>query len=145
MLKRSRLLLLIIFGFFAFSGMLSAEGAFKIIVHSSNQTPSMTKEQASKLFLKKVTKWENGQPVLPIDLNATSPVRERFSKEIHGKTVTAIKSYWQQKIFTGRDVPPPEKQSDPEVLAYVEANANAIGYVADGSPVGNTKILKIID
>jgi ABC-type phosphate transport system substrate-binding protein len=145
MLKRLKLLLLTIFGFIALSGALSAEGPFKIIVHSSNQTASMTKEQASKLFLKKVTKWENGNPVLPIDLNAASPVREIFSKEIHGKTVTAIKSYWQQKIFTGRDVPPPEKQSDSEVLAYVQANANAIGYVADASPTGTIKILKIID
>lgn len=105
----------------------------------------MTKEQASKLFLKKVTKWDNGHPVLPVDLGAASAVRETFSREVHGKTVTAIKSYWQQKIFSGRDVPPPEKQSDAEVLAYAQANVDAIGYISENSRAGNTKVNKVTD
>lgn len=145
MLKTLKLFLTMIVLFFSLSGPLSAGETFKIIVHPSNQVSSMTKDEASKLFLKKVTEWENGHPVLPIDLGAASSVRENFSKEIHGKTVTAIKSYWQQKIFSGRDVPPPEKQSDTEVLAYVQANADAIGYIAEGSPAGNAKVVKITD
>jgi hypothetical protein len=139
------ILLLTVFGIFSFTEPSPAEGTFKMIVHPSSEVPSMTKDQASKFFLKKVTKWDNGHPVLPVDLGADSLVRASFSKEIHGKTVTAIKSYWQQKIFSGRDVPPPEKQSDAEVLAYVLANADAIGYVSENAPAGNTKVLKITD
>ena len=142
---RLKLFFLILFGSFTLTGLVSAGETFKIIVHSSNQVSSITKEQASKFFLKKVTKWDNGHPILPIDLGVTSPIRESFSKEIHGKTVNAIKSYWQQKIFTGRDVPPPEKQSDAEVLAYVQANADAIGYIADASSAGGAKVVKITD
>jgi ABC-type phosphate transport system substrate-binding protein len=145
MMKRLKLLCLTVFGFLSFTGLLSAEGTFKVIVHSSNPLSSITKEQASKFFLKKVTKWDNGHSIFPIDLGVTSPVREIFSKEIHGKTVNAIKSYWQQKIFSGRDVPPPEKQADAEVLAYIQANVDSIGYIAEGSPVGNTKVMKITD
>jgi hypothetical protein len=32
--------------------------------------------------------------------------REGFSKEVHGRSVTAIKSFWNQQIFAGRQVPP---------------------------------------
>ena len=37
--------------------------------------------------------------------------------------------YWQQRIFSGRDVPPPEFELDREVVEYVLKHAGAIGYV----------------
>lgn len=140
-----RMLLPVLILLLFMSGLGSAQEAapFKVIVNSSNEISSMTKEQLSELFLKKVTQWGNGRKVLPVDQAATSPVREKFSKEIHDKTVTAINSYWRQKIFSGRDVPPPEKSSDADVLAYVEENADAIGYISSNAPVDKVKALKI--
>lgn len=117
--------------------------SFKIIVNPSNDISSMTKEQLSDLFLKKVTQWENGRKALPVDQVTSSPIREKFSKEIHEKSVTAINSYWRQKIFSGRDVPPPEKSSDADVLAYIAENADAVGYVSANAPVDKVKVLKI--
>jgi len=118
--------------------------SFKVIVNPSNDTSSMTKEQLSDLFLKKITQWENGRKALPVDQVTSSPIREKFSKEIHEKSVTAINSYWRQKIFSGRDVPPPEKSSDADVLAYIAENADAVGYVSANAPVDKVKVLKII-
>lgn len=109
--------------------------SFKIIVHASNPVASLGKEQVSKLFLKKVTRWESGQKVAAVDLSESSALREHFSKTVLGKSVTAVKAYWQQEIYSGREVPPPEKASDSQVLAYVKANPNAIGYVSASTPV----------
>ncbi|WDT75133.1 MAG: hypothetical protein MPW16_17935 [Candidatus Manganitrophus sp.] len=117
--------------------------SFKIIVNPTNNVSSMTKEQVSELFLKKVTQWENGRKALPVDQVTSSPIREKFSKEIHDKSVTAINSYWRQKIFSGRDVPPPEKSSDADVLAYIAENADAVGYVSANAPIDKVKVLKI--
>ncbi|MDC4205528.1 MAG: hypothetical protein MPW14_22705 [Candidatus Manganitrophus sp.] len=117
--------------------------SFKIIVNPTNNISSMTKEQVSELFLKKVTQWENGRKALPVDQVTSSPIREKFSKEIHDKSVTAINSYWRQKIFSGRDVPPPEKSSDADVLAYIAENADAVGYVSANAPIDKVKVVKI--
>jgi ABC-type phosphate transport system substrate-binding protein len=124
--------LLVLLGIFLFDSVSLAQEieSYKIIVNGSNPISSMTKDQISKLFLKKVTKWKNGQKVLPLDLTGTSPVRQDFSKEILGRNVWAIKAYWQKQIFSGRGVPPPEKSSDREVLAYVQENPGAIGYIS---------------
>ncbi len=132
-------------GFLLFFSLLQAEEtpSYKVIVNLSNPISSMTKELASKLFLKKVSKWDNGHPVLPVDLTEASAVRERLSKELHGKSVAAIKGYWQQKIFSGRDIPPIEKTSDAEVLSYVRTNPDAIGYVSAGAAAENVKVVKI--
>lgn len=118
---------------------------FKVIVNSSNPVATMPKANLSNLFLKKVSKWENGRKALPVDLSETSPVREAFSKRVHGKNTVAIKSYWQQKIFSGRDTPPPELDSDSAVLAYVQTNADAIGYVSAVAQTAKVKVIEITE
>jgi len=141
---KKRFLLTAFVGLISSSAFSPAEGAsYKLIVHPSNGVGSMTAERASALFLKKVGKWDNGRTVLPVDLLPGSAVREEFSRAVHGKSVSAVKSFWQQQIFSGRDVPPPEKSSDREVLAYVEANPGGIGYVSAGASVNGVKVIQI--
>jgi ABC-type phosphate transport system substrate-binding protein len=116
---------------------------FVIIVHPSNPVDSMTQKEISALFLKTVTRWADGRRVLPLDQADGSAIRSRFSESIHGRSVSAIKNYWQQQIFAGRDVPPPEKTSDREVMAYVASNPSAIGYVSAGADLGAVKVLAV--
>lgn len=52
-------------------------------------------------------------------------------------TVRAVKRYRQQMIFGGRVVPPPEKASEDEVLAFVRGNPNASGYVLASTTLGD--------
>jgi len=54
-----------------------------------------------------------------------------------------VKSYWQQQIFSGRDVPPVEKSSDAQVVAFVKQNPGAIGYVAEGTDTAGTKVVTV--
>ena len=117
----------------------SAAGpSYKVIVNASNPVSSLSREEASRLFLKKVTMWKNAKPVLIVDQKSSSAVRETFTKDVHGRQVSSVTSYWQQMIFSGRAVPPAEKSSDADVAAYVAANETAIGYVAveAGLPAG---------
>jgi ABC-type phosphate transport system substrate-binding protein len=106
---------------------------FRVVVHASNKAAqALTRAQVSQLFLKKTTRWADGKRVLPVE-PADLAVREKFARKIHGKSVVAVKSFWNQQIFSGREVPPIEKSSDAEVIAYVKANPEAIGYVASGA------------
>ena len=109
---------------------------FTIIVNSANPVTTMSQEDLAKIFLKKTATWQSGEPVAPVELPVSTKTREAFARAILGKSLPQVKSYWQQQIFSGRDVPPPEKQTDADVVAFVRANANAIGYVAKGKELG---------
>ena len=61
---------------------------------------------------------------------------DAFARAILGKSAAALESFWQQQIFAGKDVPPAEKGSDADVLAFVRGNPKAIGYVAAGTDLG---------
>jgi ABC-type phosphate transport system substrate-binding protein len=117
--------------------------SYYIVVHPGNPAVSMTKEQISKLFLKKGTSWPHGRRAYPVDLLESSAVRQKFSKEIHGKTVASIKAFWQQRIFSGREVPPPEKASDADVVAFVHENPDAIGYVSANAVTLKVRVLQV--
>ena len=107
--------------------------AFVVVVNDQNASAAVSRTVVSRFFLKKVARWENGAAVLPVDLPANSPIRDAFSREVLAKSVSSIKAYWQQQIFSGRDVPPPEKGDDAAVLEFVLANPNAIAYVSAGA------------
>lgn len=111
--------------------------SFKVVVHEANPVRSMTADRASRLFLKKVTRWDDGSEVRPVDQRDDATARESFSESVHGKDVGSIQSYWQRMIFSGRATPPPELATDAEVLAFVRANPGAIGYVDGGVPAGS--------
>jgi ABC-type phosphate transport system substrate-binding protein len=61
-----------------------------------------------------------------------------------GRDVQAVKGYWQQAIFAGKNFPPLEKSNDAEVMAFVAANPNAIGYVSPAALLpGTVKVIRV--
>ncbi|HEX9982237.1 MAG TPA: hypothetical protein VGF69_03150 [Thermoanaerobaculia bacterium] len=123
------------------SASLHAAEGFKVVVHRSNPITSISKSELSDYLLKKKTTWPDKKPVVAVDLTDKSPVRGKLSQEVLGRSPAAIKSYWQQQIFSGRDVPPVEKASDRDVIAFVQVTPGAIGYVSDATDTGDLKVV----
>jgi ABC-type phosphate transport system substrate-binding protein len=107
-----------------------------VIVNSANSTSTLRREQVSKIYLRQVSTWDNGAEILPVDQTERSLARIAFSRSMQGQTVRALKTYWQQRIFSGDESPPPERVTDSDVLTYVRSNSGAIGYVTEGTDLG---------
>ncbi len=123
----------------------SDQATFQVVIHAENPTVELPASTVSRMFLKKLKRWPHGVRVVPIDLQAKSDVRKDFTRAVHKKSVTAIKSFWQRMIFSGRGDPPPlEESSEEAVLDFVRSNPGAIGYVAAATPLGDgVKKLKV--
>jgi ABC-type phosphate transport system substrate-binding protein len=111
------------------------EPELRVIVHPSNPLRAAERELVADAFLKRVTRWQHGEVIRAVDLRPDNPVRQRFSASVLKRSIGAVRSYWQQRIFSGRDVPPPELESDASVVAFVAKFPGAIGYVS-----GSTKL-----
>jgi ABC-type phosphate transport system substrate-binding protein len=108
---------------------------FKVVVNASTGVTSIGKDELAKIFLKKARKLPGGTDAVPVDND--SDVRAGFSQAVHGRGETAIESFWQQQIFSGKDVPPEKKPGDSQVLDYVRSTPGAIGYVSGSATVGS--------
>lgn len=114
------------------------------MVHGGTEFGEVSKGAVSKLFLKQERKFPSGAVATIVDPGKSSPVREAFSTAVIGRSVGAVEQYWQQQLFSGRDVPPVTKASDDEVLALVKSTPGAIGYVSDGAVVpSGVKVLSL--
>ena len=118
---------------------------YRVVVHPTNGADAVTRRQLQELFLKKVTHWPDGTGVFPVEPPETSSPRAYFLSDVIGKSAFAVKTFWNKRVFAGRDTPPVEKRSDDEVVAYVRATPGAIGYVAPSAAVEGVKVLPVKD
>jgi ABC-type phosphate transport system substrate-binding protein len=117
--------------------------AYRVIVHPSNATTSMTRDQVADAFLKKVTRWQSGESIRPVDLHGGARARQEFARDVLRRSLAAVRSYWQQLIFSGRNIPPPELDSDAAVLAFVLRYPGAIGYVSADADIADAKVITV--
>lgn len=114
---------------------------FVVIVNAANAV-TLTHGEIADIFLKRITRWRpDGVPIAVVDGPPQSPVRQDFSRVVMRRGVEAMEAYWQQQIFSGRDIPPPVKETDAEVVAFVRKNPGAIGYVSAGAALDGVRIV----
>jgi hypothetical protein len=118
--------------------------AFFIVINAQNPRASIDRRLLADVFLKRVRHWEDGRGVLPADQRADSATRRAFTELVLKRSVAAVRSYWQQRIFSGRDVPPPELDSDAAVFAFVARYDGAIGYVSAPHPPAGVKVIPFV-
>jgi len=116
---------------------------FRLIVHPDSPVTSISRESLADAFLKISTRWEDGETIRAVDQRADSPVRKAFSDDVLRRSVAAVRSYWQQRIFSGRDLPPPEMDSDDAVIDYVLGHRGGVGYVSPTAKLREAKALVV--
>lgn len=117
--------------------------AYQIIVNPANQIESVDRSFLSNVYLKKVATWRNDWTVRPVQLSKRFALRDQFTREILKKSPSQLRSYWNRQIFSGKAVPPPDLESQEEVISYVLANKGAIGYVAAGVNLRGARVVRL--
>src|SRR6185369_14845299 len=74
-------------------------GPVKLVVHASNSVAPASRDEIARIFLKKKTSFSDGRPAVPVDLDESSAVRRAFSKDILGRDIASVLTYWQEMIF----------------------------------------------
>jgi ABC-type phosphate transport system substrate-binding protein len=145
--KKCKYYLPVLFLVILFSSVLLAQQvmSFKIVINKNNPVTKITRAEVSNIFLKKKPKWPDGEKMMPVDLVSTNPLREIFSQRVHQKSVSAIKIYWQKKIYAGTGLPPAERKNDTEVLVYIRNHSGAIGYVSANADLDSVKEIQITE
>lgn len=116
---------------------------FRVVVNAQSAAETLDRAFIADAFLKKVTRWPDGEAIRAVDLRFEAPTRQEFSEQVLQRSPAAVRSYWQQRIFTGRGVPPPELASDEAVLAYVREHRGAVGYVSARAETSSVRVLEL--
>jgi ABC-type phosphate transport system substrate-binding protein len=116
---------------------------YVVVVNPANGVTHASRKFVGAAFLKKTTRWPNGEVIRPVDQAADAEVRRRFTEDVLNRSVAAVRSYWQQLLFAGRDLPPPELGSNEEIVSFVAKHEGAIGYVGGNAKLSGVKALTL--
>ncbi|TMA25650.1 MAG: hypothetical protein E6J78_16995 [Deltaproteobacteria bacterium] len=117
--------------------------AWVVIVHPKSTFSHLERKFVADVFFRRTTQWPDDTPIRPVDASPDSAVRARFSQDILARSVASMRSYWQQRIFSGQGVPPPELRDDVAVVDYVVSHPGAIGYVSRATSLNGAKAVDV--
>jgi ABC-type phosphate transport system substrate-binding protein len=99
-----------------------------VVVNTDVPNDSLTTGTVRRIFLRRQRFWRDGTLVAPVNLPATSPVRDAFSRIVLGRAPRDMAEFWNDAYFHGIQ-PPPVLDSQRAVLLYVARTPGAVGYV----------------
>lgn len=134
-------ILLLILGFLG----ASSGQAEELLVITSPAVPDTTisVQQLADIYSLKKTFWTNASPVVPVNREALSAEREKFSEAVFNLSPQELAEYWNRLSFQGK-LPPLIQTSNQAVLGFVRSVPGAIGYInADHVPTGVKVLLRL--
>ena len=116
-----------------------------LLVIASPQVPDavISVEQLANIFTLKKIFWTDQTQVVPVNREASSVEREKFSEAVFNLSTQELGEYWNRLSFQGK-LPPLVQTSDQAVLGFVRSVPGAIGYInANQQPTGVKILLRI--
>lgn len=124
--------------------MSGADKEFVVIVGEASPLTTVSREQLSQIFLKKTRTLPGGREAMPVDIVGHAKARIAFSNVVHKRSLVAIQNFWNQQIFSGKEVPPPQMAREVDIVAFVRGNPDAVGYVSPAAELGaGVRVLRL--
>lgn len=119
----------------------AAESGIALIVHPSNPLKNISKDEIMHLFLNKTDTVQNIK-LTPVIQTTFQSIRVVFDEDALGKTPSRSKAYWSRIIFTSASTPPQQMENSNEVIKWIAAHPDSIGYVELEAVNNTVKLLK---
>ena len=122
------------------AGVCSANsGGILVIINPTVPVAVVYRNELRAIYLMQERLWPDSTPIVPVNRDAESALRIRFSQRALGAPPTAFAEYWARLHLQGQE-PPLVLGSDRDMVAFVARVPGAIGYVAAGTPLHGVRI-----
>jgi ABC-type phosphate transport system substrate-binding protein len=120
-----------------------APGDFAVIVNKDNPIASLSAGEAKLYFLRKLkNRWPGiNKNIRPATRKAKCAERDAFYATILKMTETEVETYFAEREFQKAEKKPEKVGSDAEMVAYVEQELGAIGFVRATSVTAGVKVV----
>jgi hypothetical protein len=116
---------------------------FVIVVNSANPVKTLTVVELRRMFMKQSRMWPHAEPVVPVDWDATSDLRQEFSQQVLNRSVREMADFWVQQSITQGLAPPSTQRSAKAVLRFVASVPGAVSYVRPTDVDETVRVVKV--
>jgi hypothetical protein len=116
---------------------------FVIVVNPANPVKTVTVVELRRMFMKQSRMWPHAEPVVPVDWDATSDIRQEFSQQVLNRSVREMADFWVQQSITQGLTPPSTQRSAKAVLRFVASVPGAVSYVRPADVDDTIRVVKV--
>ena len=116
---------------------------FIVVVAPDNPVVSVTLAELQRIFLRKTTRWDDGEAITVYQRSVEDPIRAVFSQRVLGKESAELNEYWMNLALTRGIKPPKVLRSATLVKQYLKRVRGGIGYILADEVDDTVKVLTI--
>jgi len=129
-------------GLIALLAATASHAELAVVVGKGSAIEKLEPREVANIFLAKTSRLPNGSHVRPVELSDNG-YKTIFYREIAGKTLPQINSYWTTLIFTGKGRPPKNIEESGRLIELLNNDPYAISYLPLGQLTESVKVLYI--
>jgi hypothetical protein len=118
------------------SAVLADEPVTLVVIVNPARNDHVDRRDVARIFLRARHFWNDGSPIVPLNLEAGSALRAAFVARVLVLDPARLAAYWNEQYFHGV-FPPTVLASSAAVKRYVANDSRAIGYL-DAREVDDT-------
>jgi ABC-type phosphate transport system substrate-binding protein len=122
------------------SGSAAAEELLIIANPSVNVTAPPSLGEIAAIYLLRTTTWPDGSRIVPVNREAGSEARMKFTSWVLQEDNASLTIYWNEMHFMGK-LPPVVQQSEQAMLAFIQSVPGSVGYISASTAPINVKVL----
>jgi hypothetical protein len=93
----------------------------------------------------KYVAFPNDIKAIPVELNSDHQIKIEFYQSLVGMPLSRVNAYWSRLRFTGRKRAAVFTSNENDLIAFIVANKQAIGYVPQSLITKDLKVVYILN
>jgi len=122
-----------------------AQEPLAIVVNKNNPVEQLSRSELIDLFMGKYVAFPNNVKATPVELNGDHTIKIDFYRKLVGMPLSRVNAYWSRLRFTGRKRVTVFKSNENDLIAFIVANKQAIGYVPQSLITEDLKVVYILN
>jgi len=116
-----------------------------VVVNKANPVDKLTRSELIDLFMGKYVAFPDDSKATPVELKGEHEIKVEFYQSLVGMPLSRVNAYWSRLRFTGRKRVAVLHSSEVELINYIIANEQAIGYVPQSLITEDLKVVYILN
>lgn len=123
----------------------SAQELLVVVVNKDNPVEQLSRSELIDLFMGKYVAFPNNVKAIPVELNSDHKIKVDFYQSLVGMPLSRVNAYWSRLRFTGRKRAAVFKSNEKDLIAFIIANKQAIGYLPQSLITDDLKVVYILN
>lgn len=122
-----------------------AQEPLAVVVNKANPVDELSRTELIDLFMGKYVAFPNDSKAIPVELKGEHKIKIDFYQNLVGMPLSRVNAYWSRLRFTGRKRAAVFQPNENELIAFIIANEQAIGYVPQSLITNDLKVVYILN